>query len=44
MNVEVLGNTDVSTSFSSVDDNLSPNTSVVVTMTLISSIDVDVTL
>jgi len=41
--VEVSGNTDVSTSFSSIDDNVSPNTSLVVTMLLISLIDVDVT-
>lgn len=41
--VEVSSETDVFTSFSIVDENLSLNSSVVVMMTLISFIDVDVT-
>jgi hypothetical protein len=40
--VEVSGTTDVLTLFSSVEDKVSPNTSVAVTMALISLIDVPV--
>jgi len=41
--VKVSGTTDVLTSFSNVDDNAFPNTSVVVIMALTSLMDVDVT-